>query len=245
MKKGSFIIDGVDSSDFDIFIQDRPDMNSPRRRVNFEYGVGSDGAILFDEESYDNVDFTLLIGMSAKWGDSIESRRVKLYDLFRGGSYKSFIPYYDDTNESFIILNGEVVISNKYYMHGAIVFEVPLSRLPWKRLVGHGERVISNGETINNPTSNISLPLFKITGSGSITLNVGSQSFVFKNINSHVYLDSELMLAYRSLTGINENENSKVYTRDYLYFNTGANVVTWSTTGSVVVSVTPRWRTLV
>lgn len=245
MKAGSFIIDGVNSADYDIFIQSRPDMNTPKRRVTLEYGVGSDGGIPFDDEAYDNVDFSLLIAMSAKWGDSIESRRIKLFNMFRGGTYKSFIPYYDSTNETFIMLNGEIKVVNKYYLYGAIVFEVPVTRLPWKYVRGHEERVITNGATLINPTSDIALPLIRVSGSGDITLKIGSQSFVFKNINSHVYLDSEMMSAYREVANVYTNENSKVFSREYLKLNTGSNIITWTATGSVTVRITPRWRTLI
>lgn len=244
MEAGRFIINGVNSSTYDIFIQGRPDVTAPARRVTFEYGDGSDGALPYDDVAYDNVELEILCGMSAKWGASVSERRAKAFSLFDGGSYKSFVPYYDDKYEYRVMLKDKIAFRNKYFYNGTLQFVLPLTMKPWKHRVDYPLTQVTKGGSLLNPTDKPALPRIKITGTGDCTMSIGGQTFVVKNINGHIWLDSELMIAYRETAGV-YNENSKVYSRDFLVLNTGTNIITWSGAGVTRVDIEPRWRSLV
>ena len=59
LKPGHFIINGLKSSDYKVFIQDRPDIETPKRRVTFESPNGYEGELAFDDEGYEPTEFEL------------------------------------------------------------------------------------------------------------------------------------------------------------------------------------------
>lgn len=241
MKPGTFIVEGVDSDTHHIYIQDRPDIVSPRRRVSFEQSFGRDGDIPFDDEVYDNTTSEwklLLVGDIS----SRSENRKKLMRMLNSGTYLKIQHYYDPDKYYYGMLNDSITFTNKAFMEEHQVATVKLTLKPYKTYVNSPTIQLTQSLNVKNETDATALPRFKLTGNGDCTLTVGGRTFVIKNIVGHIWIDSDLEYAYRETPTV-INENPKVYTRDYPILKPGNNVITW--TGTFTVQLEPRWRSLV
>lgn len=110
--------------------------------------------------------------------------------------------------------------------------------MPYKYLVGGQKSVtVTSGNTLKNIGTIIAKPLIKLTGSGDITLKIGSQSLTLKGVDTGIILDSDAQLA-TSLDG-KRTQFDKMY-GDFLTIPVGNQTISW--TGSVTkVEITPRW----
>ena len=98
--------------------------------------------------------------------------------------------------------------------------------------------VTTSGTTITNPGSVCSEPLLTVTGSGDITLTVGTTIVTLDDITNSIVIDCELKEAYKGTTLMNEQMAG-----DFPVLVPGLNAISW--TGSVTsVVVKPRWRYL-
>lgn len=240
MKPGEFIVDGWSSITSGIFIQDRPDIQAPRRRVEFQDAYGRSGSLPFDEGAYDNTEstYSLLIASNNR-----HVARELLYSKLDGGSYHKIQNYYDPDKYYYAMLNGGITFTNKEWMGEYQIAEVPLTIKPYKHIVSSPILNLTNNQVVQNTRVLESLPRIKLTGTGDCTITIGGRPFVIKNIQGHIWIDSEIEMAYQESAGVITNQNNKIYTKEYPYLAKGNNKITW--TGTFTVQFEPRWRALV
>lgn len=244
MKRGEFILDGINSSEHGVLIQNRPVLYAPRRKVEFQSSFGMSGDYPFDEDAYENTELELRLVVVGTAERSASYNREFVQDWFDSGTYKDLIPYFDPEKIYHVMVSEPTEFVNKYYLGETQVVVVRLTVLPYKHLISGNKMQISSGVTFKNPTRKTALPLIKVTGSGNITLTVNGNPFQLSLVDGHIYLDSEFNIAYKDNAGLATNANNKVKTLEYPFLKPGSNVVTW--TGTVTsVEITPRWRTLV
>lgn len=246
MKPGHFILNGQSSEAYGIVIQDRPRIDTPKRRVEFKRAYGQSGEMPFDEQAYDNTDMKLSMYVQAFDGRTASDNRDLVFDLFDSGTYMDFIPYFDPNKIYKVMTTSPPSFESKYYMGEGQAFEVDLTVKPFKYYVPDPNLVILAPSTIINLSSKLSYPVFKIYGTGDITLTVDGlvdHVFVMQDIVDHIYLDCELGLAYKDVAGVLTSQNANTYTRKYPYLTRGPNTISW--TGTVTkIEIEPRWRTL-
>lgn len=243
MKPGNFLLKNELSEAYGIVIQDRPQIDTPKRKIAFRSSFGQSGDNPYDEEAYSNT--TMELNMYATGTPSIDAsmRRDMIYDLFDSGTYMDFIPYFDESKIYRVMTLEPPNFTTKYFMDEGQQFDITLTVKPYKLLVLSPTKILTaSGSTIVNTSSKTSLPRIKIFGSGDVTLTVNGIPFVIKNITTDIILDSELMIAYRE-TSIIDNENDKIFTREYPFLKKGSNTISWTGTVSKV-EIEPRWRTL-
>ena len=98
--------------------------------------------------------------------------------------------------------------------------------------------IITSGDTITNPGSVYSEPLITLTGSGDITLMVGTTIVELTNISGSIVLDCALKEAYKGTALMNDHMSG-----DFPVLKPGLNAVSWS--GNVTrIVISPRWRYL-
>ena len=98
--------------------------------------------------------------------------------------------------------------------------------------------VTTSGTLITNPGSVYSEPILTVTGSGDITLMVGTTVVRLTGISGSIVIDSALQEAYSSNTLMNTHMSG-----DFPVLKPGANAISW--TGSVTkVAIQPNWRFL-
>ncbi len=98
--------------------------------------------------------------------------------------------------------------------------------------------ITTSGDTITNPGSVYSEPLITLTGSGDITLMVGTTIVELTNISGSIVLDCALKEAYKGTALMNDHMSG-----DFPVLKPGLNAVSWS--GNVTrIVISPRWRYL-
>ena len=89
-----------------------------------------------------------------------------------------------------------------------------------------------------NPGSVYSEPIVTVTGSGNITLMVGTTIVELENISGSIVIDSVLQEAYQGTTLMNDHMNG-----EFPRLKPGANAMSW--TGAVTkVVIQANWRSL-
>lgn len=244
MKKGSFIIKGVDSDTIKTYIQDRPLIEVPLRRMNWKNAYGVDGEIPFDEGAYEDtsMELTLVVG-----GDDLIGDRQKVVDLFDGrGSFVEMIPYFDPTKIYRVTAREPMKFENKFYYGDVQAAQVTLRVKPYKYLVEKGN-ITTTSKTLSllNPTNYTSQPIIRLKGTGVVNVIVNDTTFHIRELPGDIVLDSERYLAYRESTnGVLTNANDKVTSKEYPVFKPGNNTV--EIVGDVTeTTIEPRWRSLV
>lgn len=242
MGRGSFMINGVDSSEMGLFFQSRPDILLPKSKSEALELYGGDGVILFDDPSYEEVEYEWDWLMASVNGVDREEGRLKLHKLFMAKPYTKIIPYFDPHKVWEVRLLDVTRFINWYYMGEHQSIKLKVSVKPYKRLVENANISFTTSNTFLNPTNYTALPLIKITGSGDVTLTVNGVGYVIKNIVDHIYLDCNLEQAYRENQSVLMNENSKINAPEFPVLKPGYNSITASKT--VAITVTPNWRSL-
>jgi phage-related protein len=106
-------------------------------------------------------------------------------------------------------------------------------------LAGQDTITLTDTGTVTNPEAFLSQPYIKITGTGNVTLHIGSNSYSIVGVSSYIELDSELMAAYKGSVLCND----KINFTEFPVLPPGANSISWTGTVSKV-EIVPRWRTL-
>ena len=93
--------------------------------------------------------------------------------------------------------------------------------------------------TVTNPEVSAALPYIKITGTGDITLFIGSRAYAVRAVASYIELYSEMMAAHRGSALC----NNKINFTEFPVLPSGESIISW--TGNMTqVEIIPRWRTV-
>ena len=98
--------------------------------------------------------------------------------------------------------------------------------------------VTTSGAMVTNPGSVYSEPIITVTGSGDITLMVGTTIVELTDITSGIVLDCALREAYLGSTLMNDH-----MTGEFPVLKPGMNAISWTGTVTKVV-IQPNWRWL-
>ena len=98
--------------------------------------------------------------------------------------------------------------------------------------------ITTSGTTITNPGSVCSEPIITVTGSGDITLMVGTTIVELTDVSGSIVINSVLQEAYKGTTLMNDHMSG-----DFPALKPGLNGISWTGTVTQVV-VTPNWRAL-
>jgi len=245
MKPGVFIFDGVSSEDLHTYIQDRPLIHYPRRKVEWKSGYGTDGEIPFDEEAYENTPMELLLVVN---GPSLVKSRQDLMNVIDTRGTYSEVEFYFDPGKIYRVMLGdeEIQFENKYFYGNAQAAKLMLTVKPYKYLIDSKEHSTTSKEAIiTNPTNYTSQPIIRLEGSGDVTIKVNGVEFKIRDMPNKLTINSERYISYtEGATGPIQNMNSKIVSREYPLLKPGVNNI--SVTGSVTKwSIDPRWRSLV
>ena len=243
MKPGSFIIDNIDSSALKSVIQNRPDLETPKRKLNFVSVSGRSGDLPFDEEAYENTNMNLILFTMGQSEEELIYIRSKILHAFDHGSYVNFIPYFDSNKTYRVMLSSGPSFTSSGQNPEASQYALGLTVKPYKML----PKVLfetTSAITITNNTFYISEPKITINGTGDITLKVNGKPFVLKGIESYIVIDTEIAHSYKTVNDILLGQDMKVFTLDYPILTPGKNTIEW--TGNVTsVIVEPKWRSLI
>ena len=100
-----------------------------------------------------------------------------------------------------------------------------------------------NPDTVTNPGTYKSAPKIKITGTGDVTLTIGTQIVLITGMEGGVIIDSELGDCFDLTKTRLLNSQVTLMDDEFPTLQPGANIISW--TGTVTkITITPRWRDL-
>lgn len=108
---------------------------------------------------------------------------------------------------------------------------------PFRYLITEAPVTLTSSGSVTNAGTLESMPLLKLTGSGTVVLTIGSQSFTYSFDTPYVYIDRNIKQAYYGSTRKTRNMIG-----NYPVLNVGANAISW--TGNItqlVVTKRTRW----
>lgn len=190
--------DGVDSSDFGVFISGEGAFDAPARRGEMISIPGRNGSLFMDEGVFENieVEYPAFIGT----GREVLFRQ-RLGDLrswlSSRGDYKRLTDtYHPDEFRLGVYREGLEV--DPQHITRAGEFTIKFDCKPQRFLVSGEDPVLfrENG-SITNPTLFESFPLIRVTGDGTVAIGEnGKYRFIVSNNPGSIWIDSEIMEAY-------------------------------------------------
>lgn len=240
MRKGSFYIDNIHSGEIKSLIQERPHIPTPRRKVDLRDVPGRSGAITFDEETYGNVETTILLFTKGKDEDEVQYLKEKITNLFDSGDYLDF-SYYVEPEKIYKIKSLDLNFLGNGSYPLILPYTINISIKPFKYSIN--ERTLNTTEpiTLHNPSPYISDPIITVFGNGDFRLFINDKEFPFRNVDDYIIIDSQAKHAYKE--GL-INRNNRMYSVDFPKFHKGENRIDW--TGNIEkINIQPRWCWLV
>ncbi|PYE95041.1 phage tail protein [Bacillus sp. 196mf] len=216
--------------DYLLCMVERPDIPTAKEKIEFIEVPGRETGSLTKKNGYEDVTFKIDFNLLEDYNIKSLLRRIKAWLL--NAKTLSFT----DDNVYRKIKSVEIgSIANEIEEYGQ--FEVTFVADPFEYAILQPLEITKTTTLVNSGTK-YSLPKITIFGSGSITVTINDVSFLIKNVNSSVVIDSELKEAYSNTTPMNSNMIGNFPT-----FFEGANTIKW--TGTVTkLQIDPRWRYL-
>ena len=223
--------------DFGIYVEKRPTITSPKRRVDYITIPARNGSLKYDENTYEDITITLECAIK---GDVTSISDIKAwllsnasgelyfsYDL--GKVYKAQVVNSIDFeivlrqfSKFIIVFNAEPFI----YLTSPIRFEYPLEN-------GENEVNLVNVGTV------YSEPTFEITAQGNVNIKINDSIIKLSNMQRKVFISSSLKEVYSEA---DENMNH-LMEGEFPVLELGKNII--NVTGDVSEFIIhPNWRWL-
>lgn len=251
LQPGEYKFNGVESTSLgNSIIQIRPEIHVPKRKVTFIPVPGVSGDYIFDEHAYENTSMNLELISKIQDETVIPELKELIAYTFDTGTYVPLELYFDPDR----IYYAKTLNGPNFRMSGqwpnVVLYSMELSIRPFKDWATTYDTVVpSEGLTLINPSNYPAKPIFKLTGTGDMTLTVNDIDYNVQNVVQRITLDSKLEEAYKLATPAAVtpgllNENHKMMSRDYPIFLPGENTISYSG-GVVFLTIEGRWTTLV
>ena len=207
-RQGLIVYGGEASADFGMVVSEAPTFSQPSRKQKIITVPGRNGAVIFQEDAWNDVPKKYKVWLAPKGDQSLEDAvssvmawlntqrgYTRLEDSFAPEIYR--LAYYsggdDFSNE--LTLYGEATLSftcraEKFYKSGEEAIEV------------------TNGDQLFNPTRYTSKPLIhiEVASATTVTLAINGVSIV-ADVTDYINIDCETMNAYRLAS---ENKNGDI-----------------------------------
>ena len=237
-----FVYDGVNSSDYGVFISGEGTFNSPKRRGEVIEIPGRNGSLFMDEDCFENIPgkYPAFIGTKTETDFRNKLAAFKSAILSRGNYKRLSDSYHPDEFRLATYKSGLEVDPKHYNRAGGFTLEFDCKP---QRFLLSGETVQTfNGSgSIINPELFSSAPLLEIDGTG--TLTIGYYSLKIDSSPATLFIDADIMEAY-SIDGggdlISENGNVIYANHKPPKIDPGTIPITLGA-GITSVKITPRW----
>ena len=234
--KDYIIWKGINSKTVGITVTDLPEIILPEEHVTFTDIPGLSGSLAQTEGVDVYKDITLAVKCYIQ---NPTAQAVQAVASFFRGSGRLELPSRPDGYYEARVVN-QIAFTKILRGNTPRTFTVNFRCKPFLHLYsGETEETVRSGDFLHNPTGIQAKPLFTITGSGDITLLVGTQIIQLNGIEGGIVLDSELQEAYWD----NALKNNCM-TGEFPLLGEGDTAISW--TGGTVTQVTviPHWVSL-
>ncbi len=237
MAKFPFLVFKEQSSlDLGLYISEKGSYKGASRDITYTSVPGRSGDLITDNGRYKNITIpykmTLLNTTEQEFCDL--AHRIKGWLLAEAG----YFPLWDSYDSKYFRLasySDEVDVEQELRELGSL--DLDFECKPYKySFEGQKTVVFTAAGTLFNAEYFTALPYIKITGRGTVTLNINNASFLFTDIDGYIEVDSDIMNAYKGTSP----QNSKMTSTDFPKLLPGSNTISW--TGAVEkVEIVPRW----
>lgn len=197
--------DGGLSSDYDLLILEAPAFERSRRKQTVYNVPGRNGAIVYQQDAWDDVPRPYKVGLMQKTGKTL-TEAVDAFEAWLNSKtgYKRLEDSFEPDVFRLAYYGGGVGFDNKRMQAGEaeLVFTCRA-----ERFLKSAETpiTVTNGSSINNTTLFTSKPLIHIEGSGTVTVSIGGKT-ISATLTDYINIDCDTMNAYR-LASENKNGN--------------------------------------
>ena len=233
-----FKYDGIDSRDMGLVVRKANTLSSPTRSIETTEIMGRNGSLHIDNGHFGDRVISFECQIIADSKEDMAKKATQIFNWLQLNiGYKRLILSEDPKYYYEAIFANNIEITRSIIKVGEvkIIFECK----PMKKLIS-GEEIITitKPTDIYNSTPHKSNPYIKIYGSGDVTLKIGNQSVLIKDIKDYIELDSELMDCFKG----SESCNNQLYSMPP-QLNGGRNNISW--VGNITkLEIKPRWNNL-
>lgn len=216
-----------------------PDYEIPERIYETVTIPGRNGDLLIDTGSYGNVERSYNISCGSV-GGNFTTLASAVSNFFNSGvGYLRLEDTYEPNHFFLAKFKGPGNIGN--VLNQAGVAQVTFDRKPERFLKSGDTNVtITSNQAITNPTIHPAKPFIKVYGTGAGTIVVNNYKIEFTQINSFVYVNSDIEDVYKD--AMNMNHTAKVFT-GFPILKPGVNNISF--TGAITkLEIKPRWWTV-
>lgn len=241
-KRGQFFINGKQSSEFNVFMRNRPVSSSAGRVIELRRREGND-SIIIDKAYYKNVERKIDCYYKAPSIDDVQEWEDRITAWLDMGTYSDFIVYYDAQYIYQAVVIDPPEFKGTRKTGNIVPFEFSVSIRPFKenRLGRIPIELRENPFKITNEQKYSSKPLIKLTGVGDASFFVNNEEFKLKTLDRELTIDSMLEESYRALDGKIEHQDHVTTFLDFPELKPGENSIRW-TSNIKSLELTPRWR---
>ena len=227
---------GINSRTVGITVTDLPEIILPEERVTFTDVPGLSGSLAQTEGVDVYKDITLAVKCYCP--DPTPAAVTAIAAYFRGAGRLELPNRPDGYYEARVV--NQIPFAKILRGNAPRTFTVNFRCKPFLHLYsGETAQTITSGNFLLNTTGIQAKPLITITGSGDITLLVGTQIIELEVIEDGIILDSELQEAYW-----NDTLKNSCMTGEFPVLGEGNTAVSWTGGSISEVRVTPRWVSL-
>ena len=226
------IINNQNTKNLGFALKGRPNIPSANKRYESTEVEGRDGS-LTRFLGYEDLKFTL--NFNILFQSDIKQKLREIKGLLSRAKTLTF----DDSPNFFYKVKQAQISDTETIIKSSGVFSVDFVADPFEYQKTSSTAYTTKPISLTNQTTAEALPLIKITGTGTVVLNVNGTGVTLTGLTSSITLDSELQEAY---TGLTTNMNSNM-NGNFPVLKIGSNTITW--TGTVTkVEIDPKWRWL-
>lgn len=225
---------GKSSQDFGIRISGEATFNSPERKFQQIKVAGRNGALIIDEDAFDNIAVTypayIIKDMPARIREF-----TNYMNSFAG--YQKLEDTYAPDVFRLAQYKGGLEVKSSGYMNRQGEFDIEFNCKP-QRFLKSGEmpQTFTANGAFYNRTNYASQPFLRVYGNAAGTVSIGNYIITISQINEYVDIDCELMDAFKGATNCNANVS---FNADEVKLASGTNGISF-TGGITSVIIKPR-----
>ncbi len=228
-----FILNGVDSRDFGVYISGQGTFSAPRREYNMIPIPGRNGDLVGNEKRLENLELTYPAFIYANFDSNLKDFRNYLLSLI---GYQRLVDSYHPDEFRKVLYEGEFEpeVTKK---NDAGSFDIVFNCKPQRYLLsGEAVTTLSANGTITNPTLFNSQPLLRVYGTGQLGIN--SDTITISSADVYTDIDCEMMDCFKGL--VNKNPFVSFTSYNFPVLKPGVNNIALGP-GITQVDITPRW----
>lgn len=231
-----FYYDGKSSVDFNTYIADATQFDSPQRDIEKIEIPGRNGDLTLDNGRYKNQEYKYKVYVDEMISESTEGLRSWLTSTSGYRELKDTL----HPDEYYMARFTDEIRVEKSDRMGAYLY-LRFDRMP-QRFLERGRIPISVAGTmiIRNKQRHVAEPLIRAYGTGSFTIS--GVTVRITQADSYTDIDCELEEAYKDTLANSKNAYIKLINSKFPTLVSGDNTITLS--GITRLEITPRWWTI-